>query len=367
MLTRVVGSRAVMSAAVILVLVAAATIGLRISRPHPATQNYCADMPDAVGLFTGSTVTIMGVPVGEVTSVQLQGTATRVRFTVRADRKLPIDVGATTLSDTLVADRKLALIGAEPPGAGWNPDRCITKTVTPKSLTETFDALAQLSDQLNSAGDPAQRNALGDGIAALDQATSGSGDQINAIINQLSTALASPDAAIGHLGQLLDAIGELAHRARNGWVQVHDTVTGLPQSFNDINVLAFPPVIDLVDALSKLLPQINDVIVMLGSPALRSLNSVPNLSRLLAAGVGSLAESIGMVPAVATGLSSAIDPASGQLSIGYAPPKLALAQADTDQVCAAMQALTGRQCERSSNGAVVVPIVPVLLSAVSAR
>ncbi|MGV9663969.1 MlaD family protein [Nocardia niigatensis] len=367
MLTRILGSRAVMSAAVILTLVAGAAVGLRVSRPHPATQGYCADMPDAVGLFTGSAVTIMGVPVGEVTGIQLEGTATRVRFTVRADRKLPLDVGATTVSDTLVADRKLALIGAEPSGASWNPGQCITKTVTPKSLTETFDALAHLADQLDSSDDPAQRHALGDGMAALDNATGGSGDQINAIINQLGNALAAPDAAIGHLGQLLDAIGELAHRAHSGWGQVHDTVTGLPRTFTDINVIAFPPIIDLVDALSKLLPQINDVIIMLGSPALRSLNSVPNLSRLLTAGVGSLAEIIGMVPAIATGFSSAIDPASGRLNIGYAAPEIALAQPDTDQICVAVQAVTGQQCRKSENGAVDVPVLPVLLSAVSAR
>ncbi|MFE3794061.1 MlaD family protein [Nocardia tengchongensis] len=367
MITRIAGSRAVMSAAVILILVAGAVIGLRISRPHADTRSYCADMPDAVGLFTGSAVTIMDVPVGEVTAIQLHDTGARVRFTVRADRRLPLDVGATTVSDTLVADRKLALIGAEPSSGGWNPGECITKTVTPKSLTETFDALAHLSDQLNAAGDPAQRGAVGAGITALDAATSGSGEQINAIINQLGTALAAPDAAVGHLGQLLDAIGELAHRARNGWGQVHDTVTALPGAFHDINVLAFPPIIDLVSALSKLLPQINDVIVMLGSPTLRSLDSVPNISRLLAAGVGSLTQILGMVPAVATGFTSAVDPASGQVSIGYAAPKLALAQGETDQVCAALQMIAGQQCQKSENGAVAVPMVPLLLSAVSAR
>ncbi|MFR9749845.1 MlaD family protein [Nocardia sp. 004] len=367
MLTRIAGSRAVMSAGVILILIVAAAVGLRISRPYPATQTYCADMPDAVGLFTGSAVTIMGVPVGEVTGIELHDTAARVRFTVRADRALPLDVGATTVSDTVVADRELALIGAEPSGAAWNPGRCITKTVTPKSLTETFAALAYLSDQLNSTDDPVQRTALGDGLAALDAATNGSGDQINTIINQLSTALAAPDTAIGHLGQLLDAIGELAHRARDNWGQVHDIVTELPQAFNDINVIAFPPIIELVDALSELLPQLNDVIIMLGSPALRSLNSAPNLSRLLSAGVGSLAEIIGMVPAIAAGFSSAVDSASGQLSIGYAAPKLALAQPDNDQICAAVQAITGQRCQKSENGVVAVPVLPFLLSAVSAR
>lgn len=367
MLGRFLGSRAVMSAAVILTLVIAGVVGLKISKPTPPTRSYCADMPDSIGLFTGSAVTVMGVPVGEVTDIQLAGTVARVRFTVRADRKLPLDVGAVTVSDTLVADRKLALIGDEPAGAGWTSGQCIAKTMTPKSLSATFDALAHLADQINAVDDPAQRGALGAGLEALDRATSGTGDQINALINQLGTALAAPDAAIGHLGQLLDAIAELTHRARNGWGQVRETITGLPRAFNDINVIAFPPIIDLVGALSQLLPQLNDVIMMLASPTLRSLNSVPNLSRLLTAGVGSLTQLVGMAPAIATGFASAIDPGTGQLNIGYRSPKVALAQSDTERVCAALHTITGQPCQTSDGGAVAVPVLPFLLAAVSAR
>ncbi|WP_067686440.1 MlaD family protein [Nocardia jejuensis] len=367
MLARLLGSRALMSATVILTLVTAGAVVLKISDPTPATRGYCAEMPDAIGLFTGSAVTVMGIAVGEVTDIELDGAAVRVRFTVRADRTLPEDVGAVTVSDTLVADRKLALIGAEPTGPGWNPGRCITRTVTPKSMSATFDALAQVADQLNSAEDPAQRDALGSGLDALDRATTGTGGQINSLIDQLADALAAPDAAIGHLGQLLDAVAELAHRARNGWGQVRETVTGLPQTFDDINVIAFPPIIDLVDALSKLLPQINDVVMMLGSPALRSLRSVPNLSRLLSAGVGSLAQLIAMVPAIAGGFATAADPVTGGTIIGYAAPKLALAQPQTQQICAGIEALTAQRCPISDDGAVTVPTVAALLAAVSAR
>ncbi|MRH91295.1 MCE family protein [Nocardia sp. SYP-A9097] len=368
MLRGILGSRAVMSVAVIIVLVLAGAIALTVGKPAPATKTYCADMPDSIGLYQGSSVTVLGIPVGEVTDIRLHGTVSRVWFTVRADRVLPRDVGAVTVSDTLVADRKLALIGPEPSGsAGWNPSDCITKSVTPKSLSETFDALGQLSDQLNSVDDPAQRDSMGSGLAALNNATSGSGDQLNAIIQQLGTALAAPDAAIGHIGALLDAAMELSQRARGGWSQVRETVTGLPQAFSDINRIAFPPIIDLVSALSKVLPELNDVIVMFGSPALRALNSVSNLPQLLASGVGSVAQIIGLAPAIAAGFASAIDPATGKLNITYASPKVALTQPDTAQVCAAVQALTGQECRTSANGAVTVPVLPALLAAVSAR
>ena len=327
MLKRFLGSRGMMSAFVVLTLVLAGAIGLKLSKPADATRAYCADMPDTIGLYKGSAVTIMGVPVGQVTGIAPAGASARVRFTVRADRKLPLDVGAVTVSDTLVADRKLALIGAEPAGPGWKSGDCITKTLTPKSLSETFQALAGLADKLDGAGDPAQRGASSSALAALDTATAGTGDEINSVIRQLSRALASPDAAIGHLGKLLDALSELAHRARDGWSVVQDSVTGLPQTFGDIDTMAFPPVIALVGALAEVLPAANDVIMEFGTPTLHAMNSIPNLSALITSGVGSLEQVIQMAPAIASGFAGAIDPVSGRPTIGYTPPKIALDKA----------------------------------------
>ncbi|WP_040690167.1 MlaD family protein [Nocardia vinacea] len=367
MSSRILGSRGLMSAAVILVLVLAPGIGLKLTKSEPAVRSYCADMPDAIGLYQDSAVTIMGIQVGKVTDVESQGGTARVRFTVRADRKLAPDVGAVTVSNTILADRNLALIGPEPKGAGWNPGTCITKTLTPKSLSETFDALAKLSDQLNSDKDPAQRTALGDGIDTLDRATDGTGEQINSLILQLSRALESPDAAVGHLGQLLDDLSNLAHRAHNGWSDLATIIPRLTQTFSDINTLAFPPVIDLVAALAGLLPELNEVIMTLGSPALRALDTIPDLPQLISSGVGSLADIIRMAPSIAAGFTGAIDPVGGQVTIGYAPPKLALPQQQTDQICAALKAVAGQQCQSTGNGAVTVPALPVLLAAVSAK
>lgn len=367
MLNRILGSRGLMSAAVVVVLAVVAGLGLTLVRPEPDVRTYCADMPDSIGLYEDSAVTVMGVQVGSITRIEPVAGAARVHFTVRADRELPTDVGAVTVSNTIVADRKLALIGPEPAEGGWNPAHCITRTLTPQSLSETFDALANLSDQLNSAQDPAQRTALADGIGALDRATAGTGQQMNTLIRQLGKALNSPEAAIGHLGQLLESVSELAHRANNGWSDLEIIVPRLTQTFSDINTLAFPPVIDLVTALADLLPALNEVIMKFGTPALRAVRDTPNLPQLIASGIGSLTEVIRLAPAVATGFTSAIDPATGRLTLGYAAPGLALPQPQADQICAALHAVGGQQCRAGDDGTVAVPSLPVLLAAVSAR
>ncbi|MEV0355718.1 MlaD family protein [Nocardia sp. NPDC050697] len=359
MLTRVLGSRGFMSVAVLLTLVLVAVAGFALLRPAPETRTYCADLPDSIGLYAGSAVTVYGLRVGEVTAIEPLATAARVRFTVRADRKLPQDVGAVTVNDTVLADRKLELVGPEPTGPGRDPAACITKALTPQSLSRTFDALAGLADELEPA-DPAQRGAVGAGLDALDAATAGTGAELNALLSQLARALNSPQAAIDHIGALIDALSALVHRARGGWATVKDVVTELPPTFEAIVTIAFPPIIQLVDDLASVLPQLNDVVRLFVTPAVRNLNSLPDLPALLATGVGSLAALLEQTPAIAAGFASAVDPATGRTEIGYAPPALALPAAESAQLCAGLAAL-GQPCSASA------ALPALLLGAVGAR
>lgn len=366
MLARVLASRGFMSIAMLLTLALVAVIGFNVARPSPATRTYCADMPDSVGLYQGSAVTVLGVRVGEVTGIEPNGASATVRFTVRADRTLPTDVGAVTVNDTLLADRRLELVGAEPDGPGWDAANCITRTLTPQSLSQTFDALAGLADQMNGADDPAQRGAVGAGLTALEQATTGTGEQINAVIEELAGALASPHAAIDRIGTLIDALAALTRRARGSWGTAESVVSGLPQTFNDIVTIAFPPIIQLVDDLASVLPQLNDVIRMI-APAVRARTGTAELPALLSTGIDSVAGLIEMTPALTAGFAGTLDPATGATTIRYAPPALALPEAETTRVCAALQALTGEPCPVSATGAVRVPIPSLLIAAVSAR
>ncbi|MBF6370952.1 MCE family protein, partial [Nocardia puris] len=89
-------------------------------------------------------------------------------------------------------------------------------TLTPKSLTETLTALAQLSDELVGA-DPAQQNSLAAGLASLDRATADTGPQINELIHKLGSALKSPDADIAHLAGIFDAFSSVSKKVNQYW------------------------------------------------------------------------------------------------------------------------------------------------------
>ena len=366
MLTRLLGSRGFLSIVVVLVVGLAAGGVYSVARPTPSMRTYCADMPDAIGLYEGSAVTVMGIKVGSVTRVSPQGATARVDFTVPESRRLPGDVGATTLANSLVADRQLALIGPEPNGAGWDSSHCITNTVTPKSLSRTFAALADLADQLNGPDGPGHEVALQRGIAALDSTTSGTGEPINAIIHRLGTALNSPDAAIGHIGALLDAISSLARSAAHYWPEVKDYLTRLTPVLSAVNELAVPPVITTIKELGEILPALNDLTVMFGGPMLSKLEAVENLPELLKAGVAGLNELVTMVPSLSSAFTNAVDPATGAISVAYATPNVTL-PGDPAQVCAAINILQPGGCPDPASGTTTIPLAQIILPTVGAR
>lgn len=367
MFRQLLGSRAFLSFGLIFALAIAAVVAYKLVSPTPEQQSYCAMMPDSVGLFVGSDVTVMGVRVGQVTDVAPDGDKARVVFDIQASRKLPPDVGATTLSDTLIADRKLALIGAEPTGPSLDPSDCITKTLTPKSLSQTFTAVAHLADQLNGASDPAHPNQLSGGLAALDRSMAGSGQQFNDIVKGLGAALNSPDAAIGRIGDLLDSLTALAASANNGWPVVKSTLTRLAKNLDDINNIIAPPIIDIVIKLVDILPPANDLSIMFVGPIVDRLDAVPNLPQMISAGVASLRDVLTMIPPIVGAFGSSIDPQTGRASLAYATPKVAIPDPAASQVCSAINLLAPGRCADASKGLVDVSLAQLVLGSVGAR
>ena len=67
MLHKLLGSRAFMSIAGTVAVVAVAVVGYLVAfQPLKATTAYCAIMPDSVGLYPGNQVTMRGITVGNV-------------------------------------------------------------------------------------------------------------------------------------------------------------------------------------------------------------------------------------------------------------------------------------------------------------
>ena len=144
---------------------------------------YQALFTEAGGLMTGNDVTVSGIKVGTVSSIELDNGDALVGFTISGKYALGSDTSAHIRTGTLLGERVLALESA---GSGTlNPHEVIptTRTSSPYSLTEavsdlttntaatnteslnqSLDTLAQTLDQISP-----QLGPTFDGLSRLSQ------------------------------------------------------------------------------------------------------------------------------------------------------------------------------------------------------
>ena len=146
----------------------------------PQGKDYSAFFTDAGGITPGSDVSVSGIKVGKVSSIELAGDSAKVNFTV--DRK--VRVGDQSLvsikTDTVLGQKSLAV---SPKGAGSSLVIPLGRTTTPYTLNTALQdlgenageldkpkfeqALQTLTDTLHDAT-PDLRGAL-DGVASLSR------------------------------------------------------------------------------------------------------------------------------------------------------------------------------------------------------
>ncbi|MBF6325956.1 MlaD family protein [Nocardia cyriacigeorgica] len=367
MVKRILGSQAFMSIAGALVIVLLAVVGYVIAfDPIKETRSYCAIMPDSVGLYEGNKVSMRGIDVGTVTGIRPEGAAVRVDFEVDGQYPVYADASATTVSDSVVADRELAVLASGKTAEQWDAGQCITKTLTPKSLTETITALAALSEEIG--GTPqTQPDALAGGLRALDSATAGTGAQINNLVMKLGSTLKSPDADIGHLAGIFDAFSSVSQKVSTHWGDLKTMLTRLAPVLNQASNDLLVPGAALFDGLREVLPMLNDLTTILADPLMGTLDGLLPLVKMLRANVGSLRDIVLMTPALTSAFRSVTDPSTGAPGLVYAPPKVAIAQRDADQVCTAINAVAPGRCAGAGNGMVDVQLVQLVLGLAGAR
>lgn len=217
------------------VAVVAAVAALAPATGSPG-RRVVAHFTAAVGVYVGSEVRVLGVKIGEVTSVTPQGRTVRVEM--RYDRKyqLPADVEAMIVPPSVVSDRYIQLAPAynTGPALADGAELDTQRTAAPIELDQVYRSL----DELNRALGPQGANDKGalsrlvatgranldgngqnlhdtlDGLSqALSTLSKGRGDLYGTVVNlqQFTTMLAESDKQVGTFNaQLADVAEQLA-------------------------------------------------------------------------------------------------------------------------------------------------------------
>ncbi|WP_163570258.1 MlaD family protein [Fodinicola feengrottensis] len=128
--------------AVIAALIVVLGGGYVLLRPDP-TLTVAADFAHADGVFAGSKVAILGVPIGRVTSVEPRGSVVRVYMSLPRDTQIPANAQAWVTTPSVIADHTVEFTPAYTSGTMLSPGALIpaTRTHSPIKWTELVQSL----------------------------------------------------------------------------------------------------------------------------------------------------------------------------------------------------------------------------------
>jgi phospholipid/cholesterol/gamma-HCH transport system substrate-binding protein len=136
------------------------------------TNDYHADFANAAGLKNGDDVRVLGIPVGKVEGIHVQGGHVRVDFTVKDSIKLGDESHASIEVATVLGN---LFVQIESAGSGTLHDGGtipLSRTSVPFTLLGAFQTFAQFSRNTNNRELATSLRALADAVAGIAPADS---------------------------------------------------------------------------------------------------------------------------------------------------------------------------------------------------
>jgi len=134
------------------VIVAAALVvgGVLVYRASHKSTQVTAYFSEAIGVYPGSTVRVLGVPVGTVDAVQPQGTEVKITMTVNSGVAVPADATAVVIEPSVVADRYVQLTPAYTSGPQLTDNAVIpmSRTAVPIEVDQIYTSINRLTQAL---------------------------------------------------------------------------------------------------------------------------------------------------------------------------------------------------------------------------
>ncbi|MET8430462.1 MlaD family protein [Nocardia sp. NPDC004860] len=314
-------------------------------------NGFCAQMPDAVGLYAGNPVTQMGLQVGRIDQIQSKGGYVEVKFSLDAGRRYPADVMAVTRSKSILADRSLELVGNYKQGPELVAGQCVSpqRSFTPKSISEIAGSAADFIDALSpDKGKQSFQNA----VAGMDAALRGQGDNARTLMLNASAAAASPDKIVADLGSIILNMAPLTDDALQHWSQIGPLLDQLP-GVVAAGIDLWPGVVDTCIGIGWLVNVLHDVQVNYGSDLWPILQGpVVDAIHLAASRSGDIANLIDSIPSVAA-LMRQQSRDNGAVTIDYQPPTVQVDAPAPTQLCDAANAVVPGSCSLAQGRAEV--------------
>jgi phospholipid/cholesterol/gamma-HCH transport system substrate-binding protein len=301
--------RLIAAIAVAAVVVIAGTV-LYIVSHRPGTQ-VSAVFTEAVGVYPGSDVRVLGVKVGTIDSVQPRGTHVLVTMTIEHGVSVPASADAVIVAASVIADRYVQLTPPYTGGPALASGAVIpaSRTAVPVEIDQIYSAVSNLAREFGPNG-VNKNGALSDVLKTGAANLAGNGKALGVMIDRFGQAL---HVLSGSQGGFFDTIDNL--QKFTTMLKTNDSgVRMAEQQLVQVSGFLAADRQNLAAALHELaiaLGQVRGFIQDNRAALKTNISRLSAITKLLVNEQASLAEAIDETPLALDNLLNAYDPATG--------------------------------------------------------
>lgn len=270
-----------------------------------------------VGLYEGSSVRVLGVPVGEITAVSPDGGRVRVEMMVDSGVDVPANAGAVVIAPTLVSDRYVQLTPAYDGGEAMTSGAVIKRdrTATPVGIDRLYESLNQVAKSLGPKG--ANKNgALSELLDTAAGTLEGNGKSLNRTVHKLAELSKTLAHSKGDMFDTVSNLQKFTHMLATSDQQLDEFFDRL----SDVSGFLAADSDKIESALSSLASALGDVrkFVKTNSDMLsENVDKLVSITGVLVKERSAMAEVLDVMPVAVTNFLHTYDAQSGTTMVRY--------------------------------------------------
>jgi phospholipid/cholesterol/gamma-HCH transport system substrate-binding protein len=289
------------TAAVALLVLALTSLAVVGTDLQDSGRRVTARFLNTVNLYDGARVKVLGVDVGDVTSVEVEGRGVTVEMSVDEDVRLPADVQAVIVPPSIVGDRYVQLTPAYAGGPELPTGAVIglERTAVPVELDETYRQLTRLARALGPRG--ANRDgSLSQMVEAAAAAMGGNGRRFQRSLEAFADAMDTLEASDEEYQGTVDNLATFTHTL----LENDDTVRRLVRSLSRVSTQLNAQRDDIATASRQLATALRDIDRFTdrhGARLTRGVAQLRDVSRVLHRRVQDIDDVLALAPVGFTG------------------------------------------------------------------